>query len=102
MNDRITRIEAADHLLEKATAANVDREGLAETLGRDWADMSQLIAYYQGEWRNDLEALPDAAYGVLSEDGIWNEMGTFYDQIREIHETTSRIIADYERCGRGE
>lgn len=90
------RVVLNDARLARITDANPEWESAAERLAQDWETLRELIAYYESEWGNDMNAYPDAAYGVLSEDGVWNEMGRFYHSVKEIAETSARIVREYE------
>lgn len=91
------RIVVNDGRLEHFVEANDRWEEIPERLREDWASMDKLIAYYESVWRDDVRDFPEAPFGVLSEDGVWNEMGRFYQSMKEIAETSARIVREYER-----
>lgn len=90
------RIFDNDARLEHFTEANDRWEEIPERLAEDWDTMAKLIAYYESMWRDDVRDYPEAQFGVLSEDGVWNEMGRFYQSMKEIAATANRIVAEYE------
>lgn len=90
------RIFDNDARLEHFTEANDRWEEIPERLADDWDAMAKLIAYYESMWRDDVRDFPEAQFGVLSEDGVWNEMGRFYESMKEIAATANRIVAEYE------
>ena len=91
------RIISNDERLAHFVEANDRWEEVPERLAEDWETMAQLIAYYESVWREDVRDFPEAQYGVLSEDGVWNEMGRFYQSMKEIADTAARIVREYER-----
>ncbi|MCT1452795.1 MULTISPECIES: DUF4298 domain-containing protein [unclassified Corynebacterium] len=90
------RIIANDGRLSHFVEANDRWEEIPERLAEDWDSMKKLIAYYESIWRDDVRDFPEAQFGVLSEDGVWNEMGRFYQSMKEIAETATRIVREYE------
>lgn len=90
------RIPLNDDRLNHITSANTHWENAAERLQQDWEVLAELIRYYESDWGKDMENYPDAAFGVLSEDGVWNEMGRFYEAVKDIASTSARIVAEYE------
>ena len=71
-----------------------------ELLEQAWEEWREMIEYYETKWRHDLAELdgtPQGALGVLSEDGVWNEMGEFYETMKAIKESATKIVAAYER-----
>lgn len=96
---RIERVKLNDERLTAMEELNPLLEAVPGTLEEAWGTMKALIEYYTKDWLKDyeeLEAGPDGQYGVLSEDGVWNEMGTFYHAMQDIAETATRILAEYE------
>lgn len=93
------RIKQGNSRLEHLTGANDRWEDAAEHLAEDWEVLKLLIAYYETEWRDDVENYPEAPYGVLSEDGVWNEMGRFYESLKAIRDAATRIVREYESSG---
>ncbi|GEM_PF-1025190 len=91
------RIVVNDGRLEYFVRANDRWEEIPERLIEDWEAMEKLIAYYESIWRDDVRDFPEAQFGVLSEDGVWNEMGRFYQSMKEIAETATRIVREYEQ-----
>lgn len=90
------RIVENDSRLEHLAEA-IDRwEEIPERLSEDWDAMAKLIAYYESMWRDDVRDYPEAHFGVLSEDGVWNEMGRFYESMKDIASTAARIVREYE------
>lgn len=96
MNELPERIPLHDAHLAHLAHANSRWEDVPERLAQDWQILSKLIYYYESDWRHDVENHPDAQFGVLSEDGVWNEMGRFYEAVKEIAATAARIVAQYE------
>lgn len=90
------RIVENDSRLEHFADANDRWEEVPERLAEDWDSMAKLIAYYESMWRDDVRDFPEAPFGVLSEDGVWNEMGRFYESVKEIALTADRIVREYE------
>lgn len=90
------RIIENDSRLEHLAEANDRWEEIPERLSEDWDAMAKLIAYYESMWRDDVRDFPEAPFGVLSEDGVWNEMGRFYESMKEIALTANRIVREYE------
>lgn len=90
------RIVENDSRLEHFSDANDRWEEVPERLAEDWDSMAKLIAYYESMWRDDVRDFPEAPFGVLSEDGVWNEMGRFYESVKEIALTADRIVREYE------
>lgn len=90
------RISLNDARLTHITNANEDWDGAAQCLREDWAQLKPLIEYYESGWREDVEKHPDAMYGVLSEDGVWNEMGRFYGNVKAIAAAAEQILREYE------
>lgn len=93
--EQMKRIQVNDERLTQITRFNNAHENFSEELARAWDTLKPLIAYYEGQWSRDL-AETDAAYGVLSEDGVWNEMGNFYELVKELSQVSTRIIEEYE------
>ena len=90
------RITVNDARLEHFVEANDRWEEVPERLAEDWDAMAKLISYYESIWRDDVRDFPEAQFGVLSEDGVWNEMGRFYQSMKEIAATAARIVREYE------
>lgn len=90
------RIKQADARLRHITTTNEKWEAAGEQLAEDWASLRLLIEYYESQWGEDMEKFPRASYGVLSEDGVWNEMGRFYEALKEIRDVSTRIVREYE------
>ncbi len=90
------RIKQADSRLRHITTVNEKWEAAGEQLAQDWASLRLLIEYYESQWGEDMEKFPRAPYGVLSEDGVWNEMGRFYEALKEIRDVSTRIVHEYE------
>lgn len=90
------RIKENDARLEHLAEANDRWEEIPERLADDWDAMAKLIAYYESMWRDDVRDYPEAQFGVLSEDGVWNEMGRFYESMKDIAATAKRIVREYE------
>lgn len=102
-NDNVPeRIKQADSRLKHITSANDRLEAVGEQMTEDWAQLSKLIEYYESQWGVDMERYPHAHYGVLSEDGVWNEMGRFYEALKEIRDVSTRIVREYEGEEAGE
>lgn len=99
VDDIPERIKHNDGRLEHMAEANDRWEEAAERLAEDWATLSELISYYESDWRDDVENFPGAEFGVLSEDGVWNEMGRFYQHVKAIAETSAEIVREYEASG---
>lgn len=100
--DRVARVQENDARLEHITRLNRELEGVGGRLEEAWGQLRPLIAYYEGEWSSDLDALddhPDGQYGVLSEDGVWNEMTTFISTVEHLHKQTARLLAEFEAVG---
>ncbi|EEI26808.1 DUF4298 domain-containing protein [Corynebacterium glucuronolyticum] len=95
MNEQMKRIELNNERLNEITAFNAKYEDIGDTFAEAWETLKPLIAYYESQWSTDL-AETDAAYGVMSEDGVWNEMGTFYEIMKDVAATSQRILAEYE------
>ena len=96
-NDNVPeRIKQADSRLARITRANDTWEEVGDRLEEDWAQLRTLIEYYESQWGADMEQYPLAPYGVLSEDGVWNEMGRFYEAMKEIRDVSTRIVREYE------
>lgn len=95
MNEQIARIEKNNERLNRITDFNEKNENVADTFVEAWKTLKPLIEYYESDWSTDL-AETDAAYGVMSEDGVWNEMGNFYEIMKDIAATSARIVAEYE------
>ena len=93
--EQMKRIQVNDERLTQITRFNNAHENFPEDLAQAWDTLKPLIAYSEGQWSRDL-AETDAAYGVLSEDGVWNEMGNFYDLLKELSQVSTRIIEEYE------
>ncbi|PMC65465.1 DUF4298 domain-containing protein [Corynebacterium tuscaniense] len=89
-------IKQADSRLRHITTVNEKWEAAGEQLAQDWASLRLLIEYYESQWGEDMERFPRAPYGVLSEDGVWNEMGRFYEALKEIRDVSTRIVHEYE------
>lgn len=95
MDEQMKCIERNNERLNEITAFNSQYEDVADTFVQVWETLKPLIAYYESQWSKDL-AETDAAYGVLSEDGVWNEMGTFYAIMKDVAEKSRTIVAEYE------
>ena len=90
--ERITKMEA---LFDKSGEVIKRLETALEDFAKIENDIAKLEAYYDKDWRKDLEAdeagkLPkDLKRGVLSEDGIYDLLSDYQclkDQIRTIEE----------------
>lgn len=67
--ERVQKMDARMQELEK------DRDYLNEVfenLKKIHNRKTELEAYYGNNWSDDLDENPDAQYGILSEDGLWN------------------------------
>ena len=93
------RIPLNDARLARITRTNATLENLPQQLEEAWSELAPLIEYYQTGWSGDMQNYPDAQFGVLSEDGVWNEMGRFYQVVKEIAAVTARIVREYENGG---
>nr|VDG62922.1 Uncharacterised protein [Streptococcus thermophilus] len=93
------RIPLNDARLAHITRANTTFENLPEQLEQAWSELAPLIEYYETGWSGDMQNYPGAQFGVLSEDGVWNEMGRFYHALKEIAAVSARIVREYENGG---
>ena len=99
-DERMARVRDNEQRLSTITELNDDLWTVDERLEAAWAALEPLMAYYEGQWREDFELLdgtPDGEYGIFSEDGIWNEMGRFYQAAKHIAEVSKRLVDAYER-----
>ena len=99
MSDAAKRAREQDARLSRLYDVDAKLAEIPELLDAAWAEWRELIEYYETHWRHDLEELdgtPQGELGVLSEDGVWNEMGEFYETMKAIEQTASRIVTQYE------
>ncbi|WP_297741063.1 DUF4298 domain-containing protein [uncultured Tessaracoccus sp.] len=99
-DQRMERVRENEKRLAAITELNDDLWTVDERLEAAWAALKPLMEYYEGQWREDfkiLDGTPDGEYGVFSEDGIWNEMGRFYEATKYIAEVAKRLVDAYER-----
>lgn len=99
-DERMARVRDNEQRLFKITELNDDLWTVDERLEAAWTALEPLMEYYEGQWREDFELLegtPDGEYGIFSEDGIWNEMGRFYQAAKHIAEVSKRLVDAYER-----
>lgn len=100
--ERLARVKENDARLREITELNRSLETQTATLETAWAVLAPLLDYYQSDWLDDFTALdgtPDGQYGVLSEDGVWNEIARFYTAICDLQEAVTLIKAAYEQTG---
>lgn len=76
MSDAAKRAREQDARLSRLYDVDAKLAEIPELLDAAWA-----------EWRE---------LGVLSEDGVWNEMGEFYETMKAIEQAASRIVTQYE------
>lgn len=99
MSDAAKRAREQDARLSRLYDVDAKLAEIPELLDAAWAEWRELIGYYETLWRHDLEELdatPQGELGVLSEDGVWNEMGEFYEAMKAIEQTAAQIVAQYE------
>lgn len=90
------RVIENNERLERIAATNEHLVGVADQLRAGWEVLAPLIEYYETFWQEDLRTLGDAHIGLFSEDGVWNEMGQFYQTAKEIAEVAADIVKQYE------
>ena len=98
-DDRLSRIKENDLRLNAVTLFNAKYAGSPEAIQQAWDTLRPLMQYYQRSWREDVDAgieTEDMMFGVLSEDGVWNEMGSFYSLMKDLQELTTRVVSEYE------
>lgn len=91
------RIHTNNARLERIAGTNERLSHVADQLREGWETLAPLIAYYEDQWQADFAEFGDAQVGLFSEDGVWNEMGTFYHAVKEISEVAHAIVAEYEK-----
>ena len=99
MSDAAKRAREQDARLRRLYDVDAKLGAIPELLDAAWAEWRELIGYYETLWRHDLEELdgtPQGELGVLSEDGVWNEMGEFYETMKAIEQTAAQNVAQYE------
>lgn len=97
---RLTRIKLNDELLRVVTVFNGAPD--ASRLRQTWDALRPLVEYYTTEWLQDFEDLgddPDAQFGVLSEDGVWNEMVRFREYVVALRDECNGVLREYETLG---
>lgn len=100
MSEAAKRAREQDARLSRLYDVDAKLAEIPDLLDAAWAEWRELIGYYETLWRRDLEELdgtPQGELGVLSEDGVWNEMGEFYWTMKAIKESATKIVAAYER-----
>lgn len=100
MSEVVDRAREHDERLSRLYEVDKKLAEIPKFLDEAWAEWRELIRYYETQWRRDLEALdgtPQGELGVLSEDGVWNEMGEFYEAMKDIKAEANRIVALYEK-----
>ena len=104
---QIARIQAMEAALNRLINSIDQIDRALNTYESMWADYSALDSYYSGKlWWDDLAAdeagaLPvDLPRGVLSEDGVYDALGSaeaLRERIRELAELHSTSLLDKER-----
>ncbi len=96
---RALRVQHNDRILTQVTEVNDKLQQVPAILEDVWPQLQDLLRYYTTQWQGDFEALendPRGMYGVLSEDGVFNEIGRFYDTMIILRETVAKIVDEYE------
>lgn len=97
----IEQANIAGKRFHSCSLMNKRLENLPAMLESSWKEMKELINYYENFWMKHLDALGEEnSYGfcgLFSEDGVWNEMTDFYENMKSISEVASRIVREYSR-----
>ncbi|PFG28153.1 Uncharacterised protein [Corynebacterium renale] len=93
------RVQANNARLERITDTNARLALVADQLRDGWQTLAPLIEYYETQWQDDFHTFSDEPVGLFSEDGVWNEMGSFYHAVKEIAEVAGEIVKEYEGAG---
>ena len=99
MSEAAKRARQQDGRLTRLYEVDKKLMDVPELLEYAWAEWREMIEYYETKWRHDLAELdgtPQGELGVLSEDGVWNEMGEFYEAMKAIEQIAAQIVAQYE------
>lgn len=72
MSQSLERIANMDAKMQNLENAKVILENFLQELSKIRENYTELQKYYYENWMQDLEENPDAQYGILSEDGLYN------------------------------
>lgn len=89
-----------DKLLKQVSRQIQSLQELPEKVSGLSTQMSKLMKYYYGPWRDDREELEKAGkgqFGVLSEDAIWDQMGSYRQVLEDLNDAVGKALEEYEQ-----